>query len=85
MRTFIKVLGWALLGAILAWAMTFAACLLYDEAVPKPAGNDSRPWMQFALLMFSPWLGVISGIIYGIDRARSSPKATDSSDGPSTH
>jgi hypothetical protein len=82
MRTFFRVIGGAVLGAALAWAAVFAACALYDRVVPKPSGDDSRPWMQFALLMFSPWVGVGLGASFGIARARASRKPSPPPDGP---
>lgn len=70
MRTFVRIIGWSLLGSGIAWAFTFAACLLYDWAFPKKESDEFRAWGQFAILMFSPWLGVVTGAIYGAVRAR---------------
>ena len=71
MQTFVRILGWSLLGAVISFMVTYGGCLVYDWAFPPEAGmGDSRGWLQFAILMLSPWPGVITGAIYGIVRAR---------------
>ena len=66
MHTFVKIFGWSLLGAVITWMFTFAACFLYDWAFPNTDTNEYRAGAQFAILMFSPWPGVVTGAIYGI-------------------
>ena len=64
------VVGWSLLGGGVAWGVTVAACVLYDLIVPNLDANESRAWRQFAVLMFTPWLGIAGGAAYGIVRLR---------------
>ena len=70
MQTFVRILGWSLLGAVISFMVTYGGCLVYDWALPNLDTNEYREWSQFVILMLSPWPGVITGAIYGIVRAR---------------
>ena len=70
MFTFLKIVAWSLLGASISWFLVLACCIAYNWAVPNIDTNERREWNQFALLMFSPWLGIIFGTGYGILRVR---------------
>ena len=66
MRTVLAVIGWSLIGSVLAFFLTYTTLIIYVNLI-APRDND---WgTPLALLLSSPWLGLVLGAIYGLIRA----------------
>ena len=70
LRTAGGIIGGGFLGAMIALALTWAGFYSYDWAYPSHDSNESHACREFALVMMSPWIGFIPGLIYGIVRTR---------------
>jgi hypothetical protein len=64
-----RIIAWAIVGAFLVASLVLVVCYLYNLAVPDKGGDEYRAWIQFVLLMLSPWPGVLAGAIFGAARA----------------
>jgi hypothetical protein len=78
MLAFFRVIGWSLIGFLIAGALAFGGFLVfnYDEILGPPDANEIQAWARFSAIMgslFFAMVGFIVGAIYGIARARSSP------------
>jgi hypothetical protein len=72
MWSFLKVVGWGLIGSLGAFIMVFLGLLIFNSTVPRSGSNEDGAWGwgDFALLMMSPWVGFVAGTVYGVIRAR---------------
>ena len=70
-RTVLAVIGWSLIGCVLAFVLTNAACTIHASLFAQAnVDGAARGWAYFGLVMMSPWFGLALGAIYGIIRER---------------
>jgi hypothetical protein len=65
----IRIIAWSIAGAILAVFLMLVVCGIYNSAIPDKGSDEHRAWIQFVLLMLSPWPGFLAGAIFGAARA----------------
>src|SRR4051794_15574731 len=75
MQTFFRVIGWSLLGSLIAGILAFAGFLIfnYNEMFGPKNTDEIQVWGRFAAMMGSlgfAGVGFVLGAIYGIVRAR---------------
>lgn len=73
-RTFLGILAWFFVGAAGAFIAAYVGCELYYWAFPVTNVTESiaeqRGLVQFVLLMFSPWVGIVTAASYAAIRFR---------------
>lgn len=80
MQTVLKVTGWAILAAAVAWAVGFAGIFTYFSIFEPTDASDIRSWQAFGAGMGSlafAGVGLVIGAIYGIVRARRAGRAPE--------
>jgi hypothetical protein len=78
MRAFWRIIGWPLLGALLAGTFTCAGFLLLnsDQLLAPKDTDEIQTWARFSAIMGSLALaavGFVSGAVYAIVRRRGRP------------
>jgi hypothetical protein len=73
----LRVLGWALIGALVAGGLTFAGILVYARVFDPSEAGDIRAWQEFSAMMGglgAASVGFLVGAVYGAVRARNGTK-----------
>ena len=75
MANFLKVLGWSLVGALIAGTLTFAGFIIFnfDQILGPKDSDEIQAWSRFAAMMGSlafAMVGFVLGGVYGIVRVR---------------
>lgn len=75
MQAILRVVGWSLLGSLIAGTIAFAGFLIfnYDQILGPKDSDEIQAWARFAAIMGSlgfAGVGLVLGAIYGIVRAR---------------
>jgi hypothetical protein len=67
---FLRVAGLGCVGAVSALALMFGSLCLYNATVSRSSSNEMGAWGwgDFVLLMGSPWVGLVLGLVVGVSR-----------------
>jgi hypothetical protein len=75
MLAFFRIIGWSLLGALIAGTVAFAGFLIFNrnEILGPKDADEIQAWARFSAIMGSLGIaltGFVVGAIYGIVRGR---------------
>ena len=75
MENFLKVIGWSLVGSLIAGTLTFAGFIIfnYDQILGPKDSDEIQAWSRFAAMMGSlgcALVGFVIGTVYGVVRVR---------------